>query len=529
MKHKVLSGFLRDETGAVLIYTTVIITLLFGVAALAIDASRLSTVHTGLQNAADAAALAGARELRRTAGSIERAKAAAVQALENYVDFAAGGTGVAFSSQPCGTDAAAAGGCIRFLKGLPASDDDPVTAAYETTLDEEARFIEVRTAPATNTGLFVPVLGQAADSVVSARAIAGNDSLMCSVPPLFMCNPVEGIGGTSIDDLAGQQYKAYLKSGGGSQFFPGNFGLLCPAGAEDSASQCGANVIQKLLASQAGTCVKADNLTTKPGASTGKVISGVNVRFDLWDNNTKNWKGDDADGDGSADIVPAANVTKGMKANGNSCTPSNSPNANEELAALPRDQTWHTKPTGGAPCDPADDSCRFGQGDADYDGYFRINHQVTAADNYKPADWPVGMPRTRYNIYRYEIERNQTVSPNVNIPEPGTTKTAEEGTPQCFSGSVPSDGIDWLNDQTKDLRLLRDPRVMPIAIVDCNSLGNDLQGKSSFPADTFAFVFITEPMDDPSGDPVIYTEVLGELDDGAKDDLMRDVVQIYRR
>ncbi len=60
------SNYLSDETGAVAIITAVVLVfVLLGIAALAIDIGRLNTTKNELQNAADAAALAGARELGR--------------------------------------------------------------------------------------------------------------------------------------------------------------------------------------------------------------------------------------------------------------------------------------------------------------------------------------------------------------------------------------------------------------------------------------------------------------------------------
>ena len=59
----VLGAALRDERGAVAVYIGVITAVLIGFAGLAIDLSRLGTLQTQLQNAADQSALAGAAEL----------------------------------------------------------------------------------------------------------------------------------------------------------------------------------------------------------------------------------------------------------------------------------------------------------------------------------------------------------------------------------------------------------------------------------------------------------------------------------
>ena len=56
----------RDIRGAVAIYIAFVAPVLLGVGALTLDLGRLITLNTELQSAADAAALAGARELNRT-------------------------------------------------------------------------------------------------------------------------------------------------------------------------------------------------------------------------------------------------------------------------------------------------------------------------------------------------------------------------------------------------------------------------------------------------------------------------------
>jgi hypothetical protein len=72
--------------------------------------------------------------------------------------------------------------------------------------------------------------------------------------------------------------------------------------------------------------------------------------------------------------------------------------------------------------------------------------------------------------------------------------------------------------------------------LNCNAAGNPT-GKFTFEAAEFVYVFYTEPMNAPnSNDPEVqgvdqnmYVEVLGELDEGAIEQLSREIVQIYRR
>jgi uncharacterized membrane protein len=72
----------RQERGFVLIVTGIAMTLLAGVAALAIDLGRLYVVRAELQSFTDAAALAAARDFDGSAASLDRAKADAQRLAE---------------------------------------------------------------------------------------------------------------------------------------------------------------------------------------------------------------------------------------------------------------------------------------------------------------------------------------------------------------------------------------------------------------------------------------------------------------
>ncbi len=511
-----LAALFRDQRGAVLVYVGVLLSLLVGGGVLAVDIPRTLTLRDQLQNAADAAALAGARELIGTAGAIDRAAAAAAQALANHQDFADGGPNqISVSERLCGGD----GGdtdCVRFLWGLPDSDSDPITTGYETTDDSDARFIEVRVAAHTMTATFMAAFGGGDSAGLSARAVAGNDSLVCSVPPMFMCNPSEPAGNLNPEypvDMAaleGKQIRSFIQGGGGS-YTPGNFGLLCPSGTEDQTN-CGANTVSEYLASQHGTCVSRWSMTTKTGVNTQKVRAGLNTRFDIWQPQGENaWRSDPT-------FAPAVNVTQGR--NPSTCNDTEG-SALANATGLGRDACF------------ADDSCggRVGDGDWDRDEYFRINHEGQS-----PATW--GLPIdpasvTRYEVYRYEIEYDAIVAPGQDIhDEHGNLvdSTIEDGGPGCYNGPAPSNDYSYFDDMKRDLQLLNDRRLMPVAMANCNALGNP-SGTFSFRPPEFLFTFLTEPATPPnsSGKTELFIEVLGPLDGGAVDALVHDVVQIYRR
>lgn len=74
---RLLKRVLRDEKGASMIIVAIAVVAIFGFAVLTIDLSLIQLAKTQLQNAADAAVLAGARALGMSVGNVEARRAAA--------------------------------------------------------------------------------------------------------------------------------------------------------------------------------------------------------------------------------------------------------------------------------------------------------------------------------------------------------------------------------------------------------------------------------------------------------------------
>ncbi len=546
-----LRSLVRDVKGAIALYLALIAPVLIGVGALTLDLGRLITLNTELQGAADAAALAGARELNRFPGAIDRARAAAVGATANTQTFATDGGGkqVVIDPKPCADPPLAP--CIRFLKDLPVDDDDPITAANLTTSDNLARFIEVYIETREVTNFLIQVVGGPATAATAANSVAGQNPVVCNVPPMFMCNPSEPAGNTDMDlavdmnALEGRQMEMFHQGGGGT-LTPGNFGLLCPTGTEGE-SNCGGDAIKSSLASTTGTCVNSEVATTKTGVTLSMVRTGINARFDYWTPQATDTGSPDGRWRNNDDFVPAANVTQGGKPQGSTAGSQTSCEygdlASTEATRMPRDQC-HLDGNCGTVAGNINGNERIGDAKWDYREYFRINHGCKQNTNpsCKPSDWDsvsgsTPWPPTRYETYRYELESTpeSVVTPSKTIYDAGgkpVAKTAENGRAQCFQGTSPAiPGYDYFPVKQRDLTLLQDRRIMPVAIANCNALeanGIGTNGKFTFKIPEYVYVFLTEPMKNPS-DSEIYAEILGTLDEGAMENLVRDVVQLYRR
>ena len=128
---------LRDDcSGVVLPYAAMMLGVIIGLAALALDGSRLMTVQTQMQSAADALALAGAVELDRRPDSIARAQAA----IRDLVTNAVAGAGIGQNAQVSS---------VQFLQSLPPDDDLPITEPNLTDDPTLAAYVQVTVQPIT--------------------------------------------------------------------------------------------------------------------------------------------------------------------------------------------------------------------------------------------------------------------------------------------------------------------------------------------------------------------------------------------
>ena len=164
---------------------------------------------------------------------------------------------------------------------------------------------------------------------------------------------------------------------------------------------------------------------------------------------------------------------------------------------------------------------RFGDGAWDFYGYMALNHPgvsrvvldgVTYSINTNSQKVTPRTPPSRYSVYRWEIDSNL-------VPGRTTYRNAalslEEGKPVCNTHSPPA-GVD--------------PRVLSVAIVNCTAVqdsGIGMNGrKSGIPVETFAKVFVTEPMG-KGQDNVMYGEIIGLVQPGG-DPASRDRVAVVR-
>ena len=288
----------KGERGNVLAYTVLSALFLFLAVGLGVDLSHFYLAKTEMQNAADAAALAGASAL--TLPNPDRITTAVNRAVDllntNKYNFNNKSFAVDRNSL-CGTGQA----CVLFAEDL---DGSYVSEAIAHDSPDNIRFIKVTTPSKPVSVIFAsPVLGSSL--ALTAKATAGLSvpgNVRTCIAPLSAVAPNPGeafpTGAEGICPTSGiQKYtdgtpdcdptKEFCKgclytirSGPATNPSPGNYQILACAGA-------GGADVRTALAAYGEGC-KCGNVSagdeigvdTKPGDTAGPVQDGLNVRFD---------------------------------------------------------------------------------------------------------------------------------------------------------------------------------------------------------------------------------------------------------
>jgi Flp pilus assembly protein TadG len=476
-----------DGDGVILPYVAIMLGVIIGLSALALDGGRLMSVQTQLQAGADALALAGATELDRRPDSIIRARAAIQDLVKNPI----AGAGVGQMAEVTGLD---------FLQSLPASDDLPISAANLTDDPTLAAYVQVTLKPIAMQMIFPISAGR---MTVGAQAIAGYDEILCNIQPLYVCNPFESPGMTyyqatqalveADQSSAGHRQlirlsRSQLKNGGHSA---GDVGYLIPATGALPANACGPGgehgIPQALASTQQQTCFRLSGVNLLP-ADDQPAMDGLNVRFDIYANGFRSCQG----------YPPDQNVRKGFIAPGNvnwcnaiPATP-NWPMPSPEAAALPVDSNMIR--AAGQSLDP---NVSVGTGTWDCASYWSTEHFVGPGRDLPPAGCTTSATISRFDVYRYEM---RFVSDR--------SRGAEFGTPKCTSPGAAN------------------RRIITVPIINCGSSPVPVLGDARrVPVTGFGRFFLVLPAQlGTNGNP--YAEFIGLVK--RSDPLSADMVQLNR-
>jgi len=463
----------NKERGAVLVMAAIFSVVLIGIAALAVDAGRLFVLNSEMHNAADAAALAAAAELDGSTGARQRAVAAARTLLSHTGHFSTDSElldeALTYDSDPEKSN------IIFYCKigSKPDIENDPECAGskypntadntthYLATSDSDSHYVKVSLQTDSDETyyvidlFFLPVLNLlpslsdvASTATAHAEATAGRQNMICNYPPLMICDPFECEDGEDPEEdhcslkyalEPGQQIQ--LKAQGpSSAWVAGNFGFLQPTAGPGTPNLAAAMGDEKIQG-----CTSRF-VTSSTGEVTTPVTKAFNTRFDLYD------------GYSATDYPPAPNVI----------------DYPDDEATVSYDN-----------CDPADDSCRIGNGTWPIEEYFN-NFHTTSLTSFESDTGIDRDDAMRYDVYLWEIENELPCwqpywfkgsdgsvldppwdslncalpNPSASIPGTGSNKAKmgiyktsdEAATPPYHRGTV--DAVDFAGVPASDLTIV---------------------------------------------------------------------------
>lgn len=501
--------FWSDQSGAVAATYALAIIPLVAILGLAFDYARVMGMHTELQSAADQAALAGATQLDRDAGAMQRAITAIQGGLvTNETRLSNGETGRLLTFDDVE---------IYFYKTR--AEAEAGARVSTATSDAEAAFVGVFVDPRSVDYAFTPIVGAITSGDITAQAVAGMGSALCRIPPLMICNPDEGnLGGGGEENAHFNPNRAGIgmlvvegPTGSGPSFWqPGNYGFL------DLGN--GANAVAEGLGwiGPGDNCISVDGNEaiapdTEPGLKAG-AIDSINTRFDIYQNtSTCKSPGEcPAALNSRKDLIreaqntPASSVNacsihnQGWReTNGTKYLPGSAsaldPSVTPTSMGHPRDMCHAVSAAG---------SCaegKFGDGNWDRDAYFRSHYVRADGTRWTQADWqtntktgksPVpGNTPTRYQVYQWEVDNEGVLIDGVRILETdpqGASGPTEirQATPIC------SQQNGYSGTMTEP-----DRRVMTVAVVNCTYEGVRGRTKDVKVAD-WIDVFLVQPSAD---------------------------------
>ena len=291
----------RGERGSVTAYTVLSMLFLFLAVGLGVDISHLYSVKNELQNAADAAALAGASALLLPdENKIATATDRAVETLnKNKYNF----NNEQFDEVMTKASQRA---LVKFAVNLDGPYFDEATAAGMSQI----RFVQVDT-PSVPVNVFfsIPLLGLTRTMTTSATAgLSVNSNVFCNFVPIAVvegafgggigwldangdgvkdeddCKPPPGSDDDcdpNIEFCPGCKYKMVAGPGDWQDTSPGNYQAL------DAGD--GAKDLKLAIAGGTTNCITSNDeatfiTETEPGRMTGPISKGLNTRFDIYKN-----------------------------------------------------------------------------------------------------------------------------------------------------------------------------------------------------------------------------------------------------
>ncbi|MGR5300122.1 pilus assembly protein TadG-related protein [Vibrio alfacsensis] len=271
----------HSQRGITLVLISLIMLILIGMGAFAIDLNHQVLNKTRLQNAVDSAALASAVVADDT-GNALLAKSAAVGALTSFA-AASGNQELVYGEENIS---------ITFSNDLQTFVD---AKSFSLGSDSDI-YIRVAVSDVSLTQYLSYIFGVGKD--VSASAVAGPSAPItttCNVAPIGMCGDSDPLNGGGPDTAWGYLPNSYYDSKTDKD--PSSIHVLKPPSHEDGGIGAGnfhlldfgsgKNTVRDLLAGATKQCLSVgDEVSTEPGVGKGPVEKGLNTRLETTDETT---------------------------------------------------------------------------------------------------------------------------------------------------------------------------------------------------------------------------------------------------
>ncbi len=290
----------RRERGFTAIASALGLFCMLGLAGLAIDISHLYLAGTELQNAADAAALAGASALDGTSGGITAAADRALSTLNKY-EF--GSTTITVPRNN-----------IKFAVNLSEFATGGRSETTASNNPKNIRFVKVNLPPQPVGIVFASVVLNSSQVDLTRGAVAGLSinglngdtglNTLCNWVPLSVVQDPASGAPLSVNPecpnktkfTPGCTYTIRASSNGNGSVSPGNYQALA------AFSDTGGSDLRTRIGQGIHRCIHpGDIVFAEPGTNAGTVRQGINARF-----------GDYGSSTSSSDIPPDTNVKTGI-------------------------------------------------------------------------------------------------------------------------------------------------------------------------------------------------------------------------
>ncbi len=453
---RLIADFARDRSAAIAPMYAIALFGLIMIAGVGWDYSRMATMDSELQNAADQAALAAATQLDGLPNAMPRARNAATGYLATSTSVWANETKLA-----SGDERTVGGLTFEFFEDYNHVDDTPIGEITNDNQSERARYVRVTVGAREARYALTAIGGVLSSGDIQANAVATLEGAACNAPKLFVCAPSRDFP-TSADKGRGLLLRQLPSAN--APMAPGNFGFLDPSG-EIRADRPTGNPNRELgRNSELSGCIASTGIESEPGFVATET-NALNTRFDIY-NPPSIPRCNLANGDFCPSQSTVSRwVYKIRQSNGadpaTASCPSSPPN-NAELMRLSdalAEMGTQLNPNPGY----QQDACLISGacnslGDGDWSGQAYMNQNHGALGLLDVSDG------TRFGVYQWELALASTRLRVRRVGYSAATGTPRRGTLYC-SYPQPTQEDPLVPDSTQ-----KDRRILTVASVDCTGL-----------------------------------------------------------